>query len=95
MALACVDAVVPRPWAAQRNVATIAKAVKAQTMIAGCRIDWLQVLLFAEIVTRAQDPIPASHTDSPREAKQKPMIYLARNMQYPALKLCLILGWGR
>jgi hypothetical protein len=52
----------------------------------------LEVLFSAEIVTRVQDRISASHTDPPREAKQNPMNYLARNIQIPGLKLCSILG---
>ncbi len=56
------------------------------------RVNGLKILLTAEIVTRAQDRISASHTDPPREAKQNPANYLARNIYIPGLKLCSILG---
>jgi hypothetical protein len=71
------------------QTAVNAKTVSAQVVAADRRI-----LSIAEIGTRAKDPIPASHTDSPREAKQDQMNYLARNMQFPVLKLCPILGLG-
>ena len=75
------------------NAAIIATTVKTHAMATERGIECLE-LLIAEIVTSAQDPIPASHTDSPREAKQNPKNYLARNMQFPVLKLCPILELG-
>jgi hypothetical protein len=69
------------------KTAIIAKNVSAQALAADRRI-----LEMAELVTRLQDPIAASHTDSPGEAKQNPMNYLARNTQFSGVKLCPILG---
>ena len=79
------------PRASKPMTANIANTIKAKAKAANCRVDWMQDVLLVEIVTRAQGRIPASHTDPPREAKQNPMIYLARNMQFPALNLCPIL----
>ena len=50
----------------------IAETIKLATMAPERRINCLQALLLAEIVRRLQDPISASHTDTPREAKPNP-----------------------
>ena len=55
-------------------------------------MDGCGVLFAAEMVTRVQDRISASHTDPPREAKQNQTIYLARNIQCSGLNLGSILG---
>jgi len=73
------------------TIAVIATAIKVRIMEADCGNRCLQVFLLSEIFTCAQDPIPASLTDSPREAEQNPMKTLTRNVQFPALKLCPIL----
>jgi hypothetical protein len=56
------------------------------------RIDGVEISLLAQMVTRAQDPIPASHIDGPGEVEQNPMKTRALNTLFPAMKLCLILG---
>ncbi len=51
-----------------------------QTMAAADRwVNCPQALLLAEIVVRVLDPISASDTGTPREARQNPMIYLAEH----------------
>jgi hypothetical protein len=50
-------------------------------------MDGFGVLFAGEMIARVQDRIPASDTDPPREAKQNPTNYLARNIQFSRIEI--------
>src|SRR5689334_16730688 len=61
LASACGDGVAVCPGAAVANTAISAATTSRQTLRVKDRVDGLGVLLIAEIVTRVQDRISASH----------------------------------